>query len=88
MVRTPARPHDRRERAQRGREDLGAGLRRCRQQQQADRLDSSAGLFTGRAALIEEIKGDGRFDLYALGNNGYSFRVDKGILMAVISAGK
>ena len=50
--------------------------------------DESAGLFTGRAALIEEIKGDGRFDLYALGNNGYSFRVDKGILMAVISAGK
>lgn len=50
--------------------------------------DESAALFTGRKQLIEEIKGDGRFDLYALGNNGYHFRITKGVLMTVISAGK
>ncbi|MBK7369151.1 MAG: hypothetical protein KAY61_02010 [Candidatus Eisenbacteria bacterium] len=50
--------------------------------------DESAALFTGRKQLIDEIKGDGRFDLYALGNNGYHFRITKGVLMAVISAGK
>ena len=48
----------------------------------------SAALFTGRQALIAEIKGDGRFDLYALGSGGYAFQIDKGALIAVISAGK
>jgi hypothetical protein len=50
--------------------------------------DKSAALFTGRKALIDEIKGDGRFDLYMLGTGAYSFRVNKGALIAVISAGK
>lgn len=50
--------------------------------------DQSAALFTGRQALISEVKGDGQFALYALGNGGYSFRINKGALIAVISAGK
>lgn len=50
--------------------------------------DESAALFGGRAALINEIKGDGRFDLYALGSGGYHFKIDKGSLLAVIVAGK
>lgn len=50
--------------------------------------NKSAALFSGRKALIDEIKGDGRFDLYALGSGGaYAFRIDKGALIAVISAG-
>jgi hypothetical protein len=48
----------------------------------------SAALFGGRQALIAEIKGDGRFDLYALGTGSYDFRIDQGALIAVISAGK
>jgi hypothetical protein len=50
--------------------------------------DTSAKLFTGRQALVDEIKGDGRFDIYALGTGGYSFRLDKGALIAVVSAAK
>lgn len=50
--------------------------------------DQSAALFTGRQALIDEIKGDGRFALYALANGGYSFRINKGAFIAVISAAK
>jgi hypothetical protein len=50
--------------------------------------DTSAKLFTGRQALVDEIKGDGRFDLYALGSGGYSFRLDQGALIVVVSAGK
>jgi hypothetical protein len=50
--------------------------------------NKSATLFSGRKALISEIKGDGRFDLYAIGSGAYNFRVDKGALVAVISAGK
>ena len=50
--------------------------------------DQSAKLFSGRQALIAEIKGDGKFDLYAIGNGAYSFRIDKGAFIAVISAGK
>lgn len=50
--------------------------------------NKSAALFVGRQALIAEIKGDGRFDLYALGTGGYAFQIDKGALIAVISAGK
>jgi len=48
----------------------------------------SAELFVGRQALVTEIKGDGRFDLYAIGTGAYSFRIDKGALIAVVSAGK
>ncbi len=50
--------------------------------------DASAQLFQNRQALVGEIKGDGRFDLYALGTGNYSFRIDKGGLIAVIAAGK
>ena len=50
--------------------------------------DSSAKLFTGRQALVDEIKGDGRFDLYVLGSGSYTFRLDKGALIAVVSAAK
>lgn len=50
--------------------------------------NKSAALFTGRQALVSEIKGDGRFDLYAIGSGAYSFRVDDGALIAVVSAGK
>lgn len=50
--------------------------------------DQSAALFTGRQALINEIKGDGVFALYALANGAYSFRINKGAFIAVISAGR
>jgi hypothetical protein len=52
--------------------------------------DQSAGLFkTGKAALVEQIKGDGVFTLYALGASGsYTFHLDHGVLVAVIDAGK
>ncbi len=50
--------------------------------------NESAGLFGGRQALVDEIKGTGKFDLYVLGNNGYHFKVSNGALIAVISAGK
>ncbi len=50
--------------------------------------DQSAVLFTGRQALIDQIKGDGHFALYALANGAYSFRINKGAFIAVISAAK
>lgn len=52
--------------------------------------DQSAALFqSGKTALLTEIKGDGVFTLYALGASGdYSFRIDHGVLVAVIDAGK
>lgn len=52
--------------------------------------NKSAALFTGRKALVDQIKGDGRFDLYALGSTGtgYAFQIQKGALIAVIAAGK
>jgi hypothetical protein len=52
--------------------------------------DASAALFRkGRTALLEQVKGDGVFTLYALGGtSSYSFRVDHGSLVAVITAGK
>ncbi len=51
--------------------------------------NQSATLFSGRQALIGEIKGDGRFDLYAIGSGGaYNFRINKGALAVVLSAGK
>jgi hypothetical protein len=51
--------------------------------------DASAALFgNGRAALLEQVKGDGVFTLYALGGtSSYSFRVNHGALVAVITAG-
>jgi hypothetical protein len=52
--------------------------------------DASAALFRkGRTALLHEVMGDGVFTLYALGGTGsYSFRLDHGALVAVITAGK
>ncbi len=52
--------------------------------------DQSAALFLGgKAALVEQIKGDGVFTLYALGKSGsYSFVLTGGALVAVIDAAK
>ncbi len=52
--------------------------------------DASAALFRkGRAALLEQVRGDGVFTLYALGATGsYAFRVEGGAFVAVITAGK
>ncbi len=42
----------------------------------------------GKAALLEEAKGDGNFTLYAVGAAGtYSFTVANGELLLVIDAG-
>jgi hypothetical protein len=52
--------------------------------------DQSAGLFSGRQALLTEVKGDGAFTLYALGPSGagsYSFSVHKGLLVVTVDAG-
>ncbi len=49
--------------------------------------DQSAQLFVGRAALVSEIKGDGEFALYAIGSSApYSFTIENGAMVAVISA--
>lgn len=53
--------------------------------------DESAALFnsTGKSLLINEIKGDGKFTIYAIGNAGtYSFDVDNGVLALVLDFGK
>jgi len=55
------------------------------------RWDESAALFskTGKAALLAEAKGDGKFTLYAKGATApYAFQVDKGVAVVVIDAGK
>lgn len=50
--------------------------------------NQSATLFSGREALVSEIKGDGRFDLYAIGGGGaYAFRIEKGAFVVLLSAG-
>jgi hypothetical protein len=53
--------------------------------------DESAKLFpsAGKSLLINEIKGDGQFTIYAIANAGtYSFKVDNGVLALVIDFGK
>jgi hypothetical protein len=52
--------------------------------------DQSAALFkTGKAALMAQIKGDGVFSLYAVAPSpSYTFRIDHGVLVAVIDAGR
>jgi hypothetical protein len=53
--------------------------------------DESAKLFTstGKALLINEIKGDGQFTIYAIADAGtYQFNVDNGVLALVIDFGK
>jgi hypothetical protein len=52
--------------------------------------DESAATFRGRAALLQEVKGDGQFTLYVLGPQlvpTYSFRIDHGVLVLVIDGG-
>ena len=48
----------------------------------------SATLFKGRKALIDEIKGDGRFALYVIGNGAFNVTVTNGAVIAVIGAAK
>jgi len=53
--------------------------------------DESAKLFSagGKALLIDEIKGDGKFTIYAIADAGtYTFNVDNGVLALVIEFGK
>lgn len=53
--------------------------------------DESAALFnnTGKALVLNEIKGDGKFVVYAIANVGtYTFKVDNGVLALTIDAGK
>lgn len=53
--------------------------------------DESAKLFSagGKALLINEIKGDGKFTIYAKAGIGtYSFTVDNGVLALVLDFGK
>ena len=53
--------------------------------------DESAKIFdnTGKSLLVNEIKGDGKFTIYAIADVGtYSFNVDNGVLALVIDFGK
>ena len=53
--------------------------------------DESAALFssTGKALLLNEIKGDGKFTVYAIANvTTFDFDVKNGVLALVIDAGK
>ncbi len=52
--------------------------------------DASAALFTGRQALLDEIKGDGAFTLYALASStalAANFTINNGVLILVLDAG-
>ena len=51
--------------------------------------DKSAGLFSGRTALLNEVKANGTFTLYALGPAGapYSFTLHQGVLVVVLDGG-
>jgi hypothetical protein len=52
--------------------------------------NESAATFRGRAALLQEVQGDGLFTLYVLGPPQvpvYSFRIDHGVLVLVIDGG-
>jgi len=48
----------------------------------------SSGLFTGRQALIDEIKGDGHFRLYFIANGAFDVTITNGAVVSVLSAGK
>jgi hypothetical protein len=53
--------------------------------------DESAALFgaAGKAAVLSEVKGDGIFTLYAVGASApYAFKLEKGVAVVVIDAGK
>jgi hypothetical protein len=52
--------------------------------------DESAGLFskTGKASLINQIKGDGQFVLYVIGDTGtFDFTITNGALVLTLDAG-
>jgi hypothetical protein len=52
--------------------------------------DKSASLFStlGKAAVLQEAKGDGSFTIYAIGNAGvYTFNIENGVLALVIDVG-
>jgi len=48
----------------------------------------SSTLFVGRQALIDEIKGDGKFSLYIVANGTFDITVTDGAVIAVISEAK
>ncbi len=48
----------------------------------------SAGLFVGRQALIDEIKGDGLFSLYVIASGAFDVTVTNGAVIAVVGAAK
>jgi len=53
--------------------------------------DEASRLFTvaGKAALVSQVKGDGQFTLYAVGASApYDFKIEKGVFLAVVDAGK
>jgi hypothetical protein len=51
--------------------------------------DTSAALFSGRVPLLDEIRGDGAFTLYAVGSEGqlYNFELHDGVLVITVDAG-
>lgn len=51
--------------------------------------DRSSTLFVGRQALIDKIKGDGKFDLYLISSaDPFALKIENGALIAVVSAAK
>jgi hypothetical protein len=48
--------------------------------------DRSSALFTGRQALIDEVKGDGHFAIYVVANGAIDCTVTKGTLIVVVGA--
>jgi hypothetical protein len=63
---------------------VGAGARQ--------RIDwnASAALFSGRRALLDQVKGDGEFTLYALAPSGaltFDFVLHHGVLVVIVDAG-
>jgi hypothetical protein len=50
--------------------------------------NESSALFTNKAFVMAQAKGDGRFGLYTLGSNGYHYRVSHASIIAVVAGGK
>jgi hypothetical protein len=50
--------------------------------------NESSALFTNKAVVMAQAKGDGRFGLYTLGSNGYHYRVSHASIIAVVAGGK
>ena len=47
----------------------------------------SSSLFVGRQALINEIKGDGKFSIYIIANGIFNLTVTDGAVIAMVSIG-